>query len=104
MLDGFIGSILTNILAWELIVSSHSSLERHRVVHMVNILLSPHAHVSYESVVVMALRAWHRTISVVLLDLFSHEEGHILVVNSEDYTRPILVDLLAYVLFDQLTG
>ena len=81
MLDCLVGSILSNIVAWELVSSCDSSLQWHRVMHPVKVLLGPHAHVSDKSIVIVTLWAWYCAMAIELLNLFAQEECHILIVN-----------------------
>ena len=55
MLDGFVNTILSNVFRRELIVIGSSTSEWHRVVHVINILLSPLSKVTNETVEVMTL-------------------------------------------------
>ena len=64
VLDSIEGTILPDIVSWELVSAWYACLQRHRVMHPVEILLSPHAHVSDKSVVIVTLWAWYCTSAI----------------------------------------
>ena len=89
-----ISPVLADVFAGELVLSSNSSLERHRVVHIVNVFLGPVPKVANESVEVVAL--WHvdRTILIIFADFVHQQKGHVLVIDIENEGWPGLIDQL----------
>jgi len=97
VLYGLVDSVLPNILTGEFVFGHSGRLERHSVVHVVDKLFVPYAHISNESVNVVAFGHLKSTILVESKQLFHHQEGHVLIIDVKDKTRSALVDLLGQV-------
>ena len=76
MLDCLESTILSDIVPWEFVSTWYTRLQRHCVMHVVKILLSPHAHVSDESVVIVTLRAWHCALSIELYSFNQNQKSN----------------------------
>ena len=85
-------SVLTDIFGGEFVPTAYFRGQWHSIVHVIDILLGPVAHVTDEPVKVVALGHCNRAISVVLLDLVHQQKGHILVVDVQDEVRSALED------------
>jgi hypothetical protein len=102
MLHGLIGTVLSNVLAGELVVVASGSGQRHGVVHVIDVLFGPLAEVTHESVEVVTLGHVNCTVLVVLFDFVHEHESHVLVVNIENEVGAALVDLLSHLGLKQL--
>lgn len=66
VLNSFINSVLSNIFRRELVIIASSASERHRVVHVIYVLLSPLSKVAHETIQVMTFRHVDCTVFVVV--------------------------------------
>ena len=84
--------VLADILGGKFVPTANFRGQRHSIVHIVDILLRPVAHVAHEPIKIVALGHCNRAISVVLFDLIHQQKGHILVVDVQDQVGPALED------------
>lgn len=72
MFDGLIDTVLADVLAWELIATRHTGLQRHSEVHEVDVLFSVVAHVLNKPVEVVTLGHGD---TAVLIIIYGRSEG-----------------------------